>query len=89
MEWSQANHLLLNMDKTKEMVIDFRRKGPPVKPITIQGLEVEVVDHYNYLGVHMNNRLDWRDNSDAVDKKGLSSLYFLRKLRSFMCAVNH
>ena len=31
----------------------------------------------------MDNRLDWRHNTDAVYKKGQSRLYFLRKLRSF------
>lgn len=82
-EWSQANHLLLNVDKTKELVIDFRRKRTPVEPITIQGSEVEIVDCYKYLGVHVNSRLDWRDNCNAVYKKGMSRLYFLRKLRSF------
>lgn len=53
-----------------------------MEPITLQGLEVAVVDHYKYLGVHVNSRLDWKDNSNAVYMKGMSRLYFLRKLRS-------
>ena len=40
------------------------------------------MEHYWYLSVHLNNRLDWRTNTDAAFK-GMSRLYFLRKLRSF------
>ena len=31
----------------------------------------------------MNNKLDWKQQTEAVYKKGQSRLYFLRKLRSF------
>ena len=43
--WADQNHLLLNIKKTKELVIDARRskRRDPV-PITIQGEEVEIVD---------------------------------------------
>ncbi|KAL3050872.1 hypothetical protein OYC64_001194 [Pagothenia borchgrevinki] len=66
------------------MVIDFRRKrtSPPL-PRCILGEEVAVVEDYKYLGVHLDNGLKWRINTDAVYKKGMSRLYFLRKLRSF------
>ena len=47
------------------------------------GEEVEVVEEYKYLGVHLDYRLDWRRNSDAVYKKGQSRLYSLRKLMFF------
>ena len=36
-----------------------------------------------YLGVHIDNKLDWGKNTDALYKKGQSRLYFLRRLRSF------
>ena len=35
------------------------------------------------MGVVIDNRLDWKSNTEAVYKKGMSRLYFLRKLRSF------
>ena len=41
------------------------------------------MDEYKYLGVHIDNKLDWTKNTDAVFKKGQSCLYFLRRLRSF------
>ena len=46
-------------------------------------VSVEVVNTYKYLGVHMDNKLDWSANIDAIYKKGQSRLYFRRRLRSF------
>uniref|UniRef100_A0AAX7TRP8 Carbohydrate deacetylase n=1 Tax=Astatotilapia calliptera TaxID=8154 RepID=A0AAX7TRP8_ASTCA len=46
-------------------------------------MDIEAVDSYRYLGVHLNNRLDWTHNSDALYRKGQSRLYLLRRLRSF------
>ncbi|KAI3356197.1 hypothetical protein L3Q82_017181, partial [Scortum barcoo] len=36
-EWSEQNHLRLNVNKTREMVIDFRRKKMPSTATTDQG----------------------------------------------------
>ena len=82
-EWSGRNHLRLNVDKTREMVIDFRRNRPAPQPLSIQGDKVTEAVDYKYLGVHIDNRLDWKTNTEAVYKKGMSRLYFLRRLRSF------
>ena len=81
--WCGNNHLLLNVTETKEMVVDFRRTRTKLNTISILGEEVEVVEGYRYLGVHLDNRLDWKCNTEAVYRKGQSRLYFLRKLRSF------
>lgn len=56
---ADQNHLLLNIRKTKELVIDERRskRRNPV-PITIQGEEMEIVDSHKFLGVHLNRNLD-------------------------------
>ena len=42
-----------------------------------------MVETYKYLGVHLNNKLDWSDNTDVLYKKGQSRLHLLRRLRSF------
>ena len=65
------------------MVIDFRRKKTPSQPLRIRGEVVEEKEDYKYLGVVIRNRLNWVSNTEAVCKKGMSRLYFLRKLRSF------
>ncbi|XP_040904789.1 uncharacterized protein LOC121188913, partial [Toxotes jaculatrix] len=83
-DWCRRNHLQINSGKTKELVVDFRRRShPPPTPVNIQGTDIESVVSYRYLGVHLNNKLDWTDNTNALYKKGQSRLYLLRRLRSF------
>ena len=81
--WTELNHLQLNMTKTKELIVDLRRAKTPVTPVTIQGVPVDTVEEYKYLGVYFNNKLDWSRNAEAVYKKGQSRLFFPRRLRSF------
>ncbi|KAI3358072.1 hypothetical protein L3Q82_003084 [Scortum barcoo] len=83
-DWCELKHLQVNASKTKEMVIDFSRKpSSDIAPVNIQGLDIERVRTYKYLGVHLNNKLDWTDNTDSLYKKGQSRLYMLRRLGSF------
>ncbi|KAK3569601.1 hypothetical protein QTP86_002670 [Hemibagrus guttatus] len=82
-DWCTRNYLFLNAVKTKEMVVDFRTTKTLIEPITIMDKEIEIVDNYKYLGVHLNNRMDERTHADTVYKKGISRLFFLRKLISF------
>ncbi|KAK7883856.1 hypothetical protein WMY93_026979 [Mugilogobius chulae] len=86
--WCQQNLLLLNISKTKEMVLDFRRAPPSSCPIIIQNAEVEVVSSYKYLGLQMDDKLNSSKNMECVYKKGQSRMYFLRRLASFkVCSV--
>ncbi|KAI3366973.1 hypothetical protein L3Q82_009258, partial [Scortum barcoo] len=69
-DWCELNHLQVNASKTKEMVIDFSRKpSSDIAPVNIQGLDIERVRTYKFLGVHLNNKLDWTDNTDSLYKK--------------------
>ncbi len=43
-KWCQVNHLSLNIDKTKELVVDFRRQSRVHTPITIDKTSVEQVN---------------------------------------------
>ncbi|TWW62632.1 hypothetical protein D4764_04G0012790 [Takifugu flavidus] len=54
-----------------------------VPAVNILGTDVDVVESYKYLGVHLNNNLDWTHNTDALVKKGNSRLFLLRRLGSF------
>ncbi|XP_061090145.1 uncharacterized protein LOC133123683 [Conger conger] len=82
-QWCNVNHMQLNIPKTKEMVVDFRRTKPTMLPVSIEG-----VSTFRYLGVHLDNKLDWSANTEALYRKGQSRLYFLRRLRSFNVCSN-
>ncbi len=81
--WCNNNHLKLSISKTKELVVDYRRKRRSPVPVIIQGEKVWRVDSYKYLGVQINNKLDWSHNTDVLFRKGQTRLFFLRRHRSF------
>ena len=81
--WCKENFLFLNVKKTKELIIDFRKKKEPVKPTMIDNEEIEIVDHYKYLGTIIDSKLTFNQNTDLIYKKGQQRLYFLRTLRNF------
>ncbi len=47
-KWCQENHLSLNIDKTKELVVDFRRQSREHTPITIDKTPVERVNSFKF-----------------------------------------
>ena len=82
-QWCRENNLKLNVSKTKELVIDFRRGEVPPPPLVIAGDTVERVDSFKFLGTILSSTLSWELNSNNIYKKARQRMYFLRKLRSF------
>ena len=82
-DWCDRNYLLLNVTKTKELIVDFRKSKEPMEPICIKGENVQIVSEYKYLGVTIDDKLNWSKHTSNVFKKAQSRLFFLRKLRSF------
>ncbi|KAI4904085.1 hypothetical protein NFI96_007664, partial [Prochilodus magdalenae] len=52
-DWCRTNHLSLNVDKTKEMVVDFRRTRRDHSPLHIHGSTVEIVKSSPGRGSHL------------------------------------
>ncbi|KAF0031978.1 hypothetical protein F2P81_016533 [Scophthalmus maximus] len=62
--WCADNNLLLNTSKTKELIVDFRRKrGSTHNPIHINGMAVERVSSFKFLGTHITEDLSWSTNT--------------------------
>ncbi len=57
--WCSDNNLSLNVEKTKEIVVDFRRVHSLHAPLTINGATVERVSSTKFLGVHITEDLSW------------------------------
>ncbi|KAK0133374.1 putative RNA-directed DNA polymerase from transposon BS [Merluccius polli] len=79
--WCSDNNLLLNVSKTMEIVIDFRKGHTEHSPLTIEGAAVDRVSSTKFLGVHISEDLSWTTNSASLAKKAQRRLYFLRKLK--------
>ncbi|KAI4871444.1 hypothetical protein NFI96_013072, partial [Prochilodus magdalenae] len=79
--WCRKNNLYINVKKTKEMIVNFRRGRHAHLPLHVRGSAVEVVSNYRYLGVHLSNNLTWSNNTFSLVRKAHQRLYFLRRLR--------
>ena len=82
-KWCDANFLSVNVNKTKEVIFDFRSKKTSPPSLFIKGEEVEITDSYKYLGMTIDDKFTWNKHLDTIVKKANQRLYFLRKLRSF------
>ncbi|GFO22014.1 reverse transcriptase [Plakobranchus ocellatus] len=81
--WCSKNNLHLNVDKTKEIIVEIRRGETPHPPLLIHGATVERVPSFKFLGTHVSEKLTWDINLDNIVIKARQRLYFLRKLKSF------
>ena len=55
--WCQDNNLSLNVIKTKEMIVDYRKKRTEHAHIIVDGAAVEQVESFKFLNVHITNKL--------------------------------
>lgn len=60
----------------------------------MDGVDIEVVCSYMYLGVHLDDRLDWSLNTTAIFKKGgrvgsASSAGCARSMCAVTCCTFH
>ncbi|KAI3362648.1 hypothetical protein L3Q82_001632 [Scortum barcoo] len=80
--WCQDNNLQLNVSKTKELIVDFRRRQREEHaPLSINGTTVERVNSFRFLGVHISEDLTWTHHTDFITKSARQRLFFLRRLR--------
>ena len=78
-EWCNINCLVLNVNKTKEMIIDFSKNSSHA-PLYIADERVEVVDNYKYLGVTIDDNFNFNCHVTNMYKKCNKRVYFIRKL---------
>lgn len=86
-EWFLMNRLKLNVDKTKYMVINGSVSN---NRIVIDNTELDLIDEIKYLGIIIDNRLNFKANLDYICKKISKKLNFFYKIRnniSIKCAI--
>ena len=67
--WCQDNNLSLNVIKTKELIVDYRKRRAEQAPINIDGAIVEQVESFKFLGVHITSKLPWSKHIKTVVKR--------------------
>ena len=82
--WCKDNNLSLNMIKTKEMIVDYRKRRTEHAPILIDGLQV---GSFKFLGVHITNKLTWTKHTNTVTLRRLKRCaWVLRSSKGFTAA---
>eukprot|EP00061_Rhincodon_typus_P007707 g29678.t1 len=81
--WCNENNLSLNICKTKELIIESRKKGGEYGPIYINETEVERLKSIKFIRVTMTNDVSWTSHVNATVKQAQRCLFFLRWLRKF------
>ncbi|XP_070400940.1 uncharacterized protein [Nothobranchius furzeri] len=57
--WCSHNNLVLNTQKTAEVVVDFRKHTHPIPPLNLSGTPITMVDSCCFLGTTINQDLKW------------------------------
>ncbi|KAI3366996.1 hypothetical protein L3Q82_009628, partial [Scortum barcoo] len=74
--WCQDNNLHLNISKTKELIVDFRRRQREEHaPLSINtGLRWRESTSFRFLGVHISEDLTWTHHTDFITKSARQRL---------------
>ena len=83
-EWLNINKLSLNKSKTKYM-ISKNQQANIVKPILqIDGITIETVDHFNFLGLTLDSRITWHNHTANIPNKCSRTICVLNRITHFI-----
>ena len=81
--WCSENNLALNISKTKEIIVNFRRLNTDPAPLYINGECVERVHTFRFLGVLISSDISWTENTTIIIKKAQQQLHLLTVLKKY------
>lgn len=84
--WCDLNKLTLNLNKSKVLLISgsTAKKIKQIKEtvvVTINNEPLELVSEYKYLGIVLDERLNFHSHLDSIRKRISQRLYLLKKIR--------
>ena len=82
LEYCENNQMLINGDKSKVMLFNTGRKYDFMPKLHLDNhANLEVVEKFKLLGVHIRSDLKWFDNTDQICSKGYQRIWMLRRLK--------
>ena len=81
--WCRQMSLFLNIKKTKEMIVHFRKKLNVILPLAVDPDEIEMVSNYKHLGTHIDKDFSRNTNAQTIVSRVNQRLYLLRKSKTF------
>ena len=81
MQWLNANKLSLNIDKTNLMLFRPKGKNEICPSIHICGADIIEVDSAKFLGIVVDNRLNWVEHVKCISRKIAKGIGIILKAR--------
>ena len=75
-EWLSLNKLSLNVNKSKYIVHKMTNKKVYNLQLNINGIAIEKVYDFNFLGLTLNENINWKNHIEKLPSKALKSLAF-------------
>jgi len=82
--WFNANKLSTNASKTKMMIFHPPKKKVDLPNILMNGVPLENVDNFTYLGITLNKHLSWKPHAEKIANKISKVNGILAKLKSLV-----
>ena len=83
--WMRANELHLNATKTKYMLFHYRqRKITETLNIKMDGINIERVKEFDFLGLRLDEHLDWKAHITKIANKVNRTLGMMSKLKRIL-----
>ena len=82
-DWLSANKLFLNIDKTKYMIIHNRGRPQGIN-LNIGGSQVNRCEVHKFLGVFIDDQLNFKKHVESLNAKISRNLGILRKIKIFV-----
>ena len=73
------NHLILDKNKTKELILSNARDNPSQEELSLSGVVIERVEEYEYLGTTITNKVKFLKNTGNLVKKARKKLRVMKK----------
>ena len=85
-EWLCANKLSLNIDKTKYKIFHSAHKNidHDTFNIKLNNISIENVKSFNFLGITLNENLNWNQHTSQISLKLSRNIGLLGKLEHFL-----
>jgi len=82
--WLYSNRLKINIDKTKYMIFKQKNKNVGQIDVTINNLRIEEVKQIKYLGLIIDNSLNWSQHVQHVINKITPMLPIIYRCRDYL-----
>ena len=87
-DYARSNEMKLNLKKTKFMLFNKCKNIDFMPSLTLEGMEIELVEEMKILGVVLSSDLKFSKNSEYIVERGFSRIWMLRRLKNLGASVH-